>query len=84
MKSNPKVTFGSKSSTHLDALRVRPNRFGRRIRRDDFVRGTDDHRRGDSLFLYRLVSVSGERDGRAARGDGLASLHFLDMCSRAR
>jgi len=73
IQSNPKVTL---SSTHLDALRVRPDRFGRRIRRDDFLRGTDDHRRrgggGDSLFLYRLVR---ERDGRA-RGDGLASLHF--------
>ena len=70
----------SLSSTHLDALRVRPDRFGRRIRRDDFLRGTDDHRRrggGDSLFLYRLVS---ERDGRA-RGDGLASLHFECRCA---
>ena len=69
-------SHSSHRATHLDALRVRPDRFGRRIRRDDFLRGTDN-RGGDSLFLYRLVSVSGERKGRAARGDGLASLHFF-------
>ena len=79
-RRNPtRMLTKAKSSSHLDALRVRPSRGWRFIRRDKLLRANDNRRRGVSAVLQ--LPFRGE-ECRGARGDGLTRgvLHRIHIC----
>lgn len=79
-RRNPtRMLTKAKSSSHLDALRVRPSRGWRFIRRDKLLRANDNRRRGVSTVLQ--LPFRGE-ECRGARGDGLTRgvLHRIHIC----
>ena len=67
-RRNPtRMLTKAKSSSHLDALRVRPSRGWRFIRRDKLLRANDNRRRVSAVLQLPFRG----QECRGARGDGL-------------
>ncbi len=66
-RNRTRMLTKAKSSSHLDALRVRPSRGWRFIRRDKLLRANDNRRRVSAVLQ---LPFRGE-ECRGARGDGL-------------